>query len=1673
MGFHRDELERTFQRELRMSLISRAAQGEAAGSSSKATKKSLRRKKQPAAASPDSKHKRAGHVKEKKPPETLFDAGATLRILVGASRSRAAARSEELQTLSPAQPLNFSPSAQPTTSAELSEARNALAAHLQRYSEDDDDTELPDEDRLPQTEAELEQELAWLRRKVAESRSEAKQEESALRERFAQRGKQITMQDYVDDEHVMSVRRRNSRYSRRQVTLLKLKKPGGKFGPRLPEGEEAEHAREDASSPTGGAVDGEVASIQASAASSAVQPTSAASSAAHPANKGSPSMELRAFEPSAEVQLLLQQESSKKKARRGASVGGAGAAVGMLAYNGGSLSMFERARIRFQKETDERKAAEEERMRKEEAAAAERRGKLEEQKVRIRRLSGEGARQRGDPTGQRKRRPRSSGRARAGLATDAAPGRAAAAAAAPVGANLNTDDGAAGSAAPRFGMAAPVAAVMAASRLKQLASEEEVAKGGETHGSSWLEQTLAQVGGHHAGEQEGSHTRWSAAIRNVRRALELRGVRDAIRLMRTLREQAEDFAAGLPAPRPPLGVPTNAKTLALMQHAFATERADRLGEVMEMCRDDARRRFVLGRDRYEAEMIESVHRKLSELEVAERSHEDGSVEVRFLTDQEAARLHAIDVLDGSHEGAAGDGDDGTRDGEILEALRQTRRGEKRADLVVGALQRLGYAAGDIATALRALVTREPAHVRELFALFDAAEGRGELDRSEVARSLAPLGQALCSESESESQARSVQRSDAHFLRQLRTLAQGGGMIAYNEFATLLRGADLVAQEDEAPPPAAAAEQGSFGRQFRVAGTAVGASFKMRSSFRRSSASSPASSSKGSSFKRSASSIRIDAANARAERQLMRHVPRRMRKACELLKSNMRSAGYSFADTRAVCRAMFISQEEAVLLPAWRVFDPMGRGKLSLTEVQAAFALFGDAVEQANVIAEFNRLDVDDSGSIELGEFGALLRRLAALARGLPAFGEAELGLVGTALAELTLADAIGLSLLSAIPLEMHPFARRLFDSLGALGFAPDQIEVVLRAIWHPEASEANEAARQAWLLLGGVDWGLARRADADVLAEVREAYEERRRRGQRWREQEQKRQQQEKRDEAARQEEEEEEEDPGEGLLRLSPRGSSPSLRKKKPSAWSRLRIQRKGGLAATALKAAAQDALERRRQNPDMLLYGGPPRREDEFDEWGSIPLSDFERIVAIFGDYQIDHEMRRCAAQLTKLFEVLDTETTGGNDGGGGGGDGDAGSFKSADGNSFTSSSYNGSFKYSALKRSVLSAAGAVPSAAAANAHGTLLQETGCDAFVEFIQKLRPLGPDEREGDAELMALSEQFVFTTNTANLRSRERVPAWMAAMARRASRASGDGAIGMAGLTGAHAGGTLGEDGEAKYGSSGGDGVEGKDALAALDALRKSLVAGRIDALELLDESTMKMVPLAHLSSIRHVLSNLRTANFDATESNVLVRALYSFGDDELGPAFRQEAWSLLLNKQFHLKTAADDLAGEIGEFRSGEHKYKLPGVAALRKGSGGDGEVGEGDSGLPSQPLHQTGRTPSKEGEAAEEEGLSEDELQLMVSMLGEHLSQGQLNALSASFEFNARGRATFHEVERILRFMYPRIGSHTGSIKDNEARAREMETELNGGAVGLSALDNFGRAAGATIAGMVRNLMR
>eukprot|EP00966_Prymnesium_polylepis_P142666 3293938-Prymnesium_polylepis.1 len=220
---------------------------------------------------------------------------------------------------------------------------------------------------------------------------------------------------------------------------------------------------------------------------------------------------------------------------------------------------------------------------------------------------------------------------------------------------------------------------------------------------------------------------------------------------------------------------------------------------------------------------------------------------------------------------------------------------------------------------------------------------------------------------------------------------------------------------------------------------------------------------------------------------------------------MLDAGYTPREAFAVLRAMFGPQAPEAMLAAWRVFDPTGRGYLTLREAQAAFALFGQKVmSHAQVQAEFESIDEDGSGSIELKEFGQLMRRLASLAQGdAPATRSGpDASLMGRARQEMRLLRLLDAELTRMIPMGYHGLARRLMMNMRAIGFlehdvppaatrtaavwapAPPpfrtrsrlRVALVLRALFVAPNGRKREAftVAQAWLLLGAVDWTRAK-----------------------------------------------------------------------------------------------------------------------------------------------------------------------------------------------------------------------------------------------------------------------------------------------------------------------------------------------------------------------------------------------------------------------------------------------------------------------------------------------------------------------------------------------------------------------------------------------------------------------
>lgn len=207
-----------------------------------------------------------------------------------------------------------------------------------------------------------------------------------------------------------------------------------------------------------------------------------------------------------------------------------------------------------------------------------------------------------------------------------------------------------------------------------------------------------------------------------------------------------------------------------------------------------------------------------------------------------------------------------------------------------------------------------------------------------------------------------------------------------------------------------------------------------------------------------------------EHNIKLHVPRRLWPVLEQMRTRMQTSGYTINEIHDMLEAAFVSRDPEELHAVWRIFDPFGRGRLTLREFKIAFALFSDAVHETTIRSEFERIDCIKKGYIELKDFGPLLLRLLQVAHGSRLADDLSREISGAVRLEYRLFRLLDQSTIRAMPFKYHAFARRLLGTMQQHGFAPDQAAVVLRAIFSPDPEYALEATRQSWLLLGGTDW---------------------------------------------------------------------------------------------------------------------------------------------------------------------------------------------------------------------------------------------------------------------------------------------------------------------------------------------------------------------------------------------------------------------------------------------------------------------------------------------------------------------------------------------------------------------------------------------------------------------------
>ena len=157
---------------------------------------------------------------------------------------------------------------------------------------------------------------------------------------------------------------------------------------------------------------------------------------------------------------------------------------------------------------------------------------------------------------------------------------------------------------------------------------------GEETGGGWASGMLADAGAYFGDLAQGAAdvfrstevaVVWSTELRGCAKALQLRSVSEARRLLLELREKARRHAQGLQRPTPLLGVEADARTLVALTHEWHAGRPERLLRLHNLLLDDPRRRFVLGREKYAQEVKEATLLAIDEIVQLEISHEAPAV----------------------------------------------------------------------------------------------------------------------------------------------------------------------------------------------------------------------------------------------------------------------------------------------------------------------------------------------------------------------------------------------------------------------------------------------------------------------------------------------------------------------------------------------------------------------------------------------------------------------------------------------------------------------------------------------------------------------------------------------------------------------------------------------------------------------------------------------------------------------------------------------------------------------------------------------------------------------------------------------------------------------------------------------------------------------------------------
>ena len=158
----------------------------------------------------------AAEQESKPPPKALFDAAATLGIVVSMARDHAADRAEAQQAQLEEEQPQHTGSTSGEALAALVASHDALTAKLgsaqralgQAEGRGAELALLGGAQREPETRGELENEIGWIAHKVKECRGEARAAEAAVRAHAKQRGRELTPADLAADERVRVSRAR-------------------------------------------------------------------------------------------------------------------------------------------------------------------------------------------------------------------------------------------------------------------------------------------------------------------------------------------------------------------------------------------------------------------------------------------------------------------------------------------------------------------------------------------------------------------------------------------------------------------------------------------------------------------------------------------------------------------------------------------------------------------------------------------------------------------------------------------------------------------------------------------------------------------------------------------------------------------------------------------------------------------------------------------------------------------------------------------------------------------------------------------------------------------------------------------------------------------------------------------------------------------------------------------------------------------------------------------------------------------------------------------------------------------------------------------------------------------------------------------------------------------------